>query len=250
MSLSNPLPGSLLHFHLLNYAIPRSAAAWSWTHLMKIILAAPWNSTYYHSVSELCRESHFQNPVTLQGELDVLPFRNEYCALGNGVDITDIECFVSSHVQSGAGGIEPFAIILDLFTRGRVAMGSQRITRTSSIQFDVSCSKATEVYDPAIGKCHPTISAPVDDSVNSTNASSCSEKLITLTDTDAFEYVSTDMLLITMKSTQWSSTHPMALLSSVLISLPTVRLLRPLIFFHSISLSSIQYPPTWVALCQ
>ena len=157
------------------------------------ILAAPWNSTYYHSVSELCRESHFQNPVTLQGELDALPFRNEYCALGNGVDITDIECFVSSHVQSGAGGIEPFAIILDLFARGRVAMGSQRITRTSSIQFGVSCSKATEVYDPAIGKCHPTVSAPVDDGVNSTNASSCSEKLITLTDTDAFEYVSTDM---------------------------------------------------------
>ena len=158
-------------------------------------LAAPWNSTYYHSVSELCRESHFQNPVGLKGELSAtLPFRNEYCALCNGVDITDIGCFVPPVFETSTGiGIipVPFTIILDLSGKGRIAMGSQR--RTNSI--NVSCSKATEVYDPAIGKCHLTVSTAGDYGLNSTNASSCLEKLIALTDPAAFEYVSTDMLL-------------------------------------------------------
>ena len=156
------------------------------------IIAAPWNSTYYHSVVDLCREGHFQNHVVLKKEFnDTIPFRNEYCALCNGVDIADIGCFAPPNFESSAGiGIAPtpFNVILDVFGKGRVATASH--TTASSI--DVSCSEATEVYDPVIGQCHPTVSTP--DDKNSSNAS-CSEKLIALTDPTAFEYVSTDTLL-------------------------------------------------------
>ena len=156
------------------------------------MLAIPWNSTYYHSIIDLCRESHFQNHVDLRVN-GTIPFRNEYCALCNGVEIGDMGCFAPPFFRESAGiGIEPapFTIILDIFGRGRVATDS--CTITSSI--DVSCSEATEVYDPVIGQCHLIVSAPDDDGMNNTNTS-CSEKLIALTDPTAFEYVSTDMLL-------------------------------------------------------
>ena len=155
------------------------------------ILPAPWNSTYYHSIVELCRESHFQNHVDLRVNRTI-PFRNEYCALCNGVDIGDMGCF-EPDLLGGAGigiGPAPFTIILDVFGRGKVATGSHTIA--SSI--DVSCSDTTEVFDPVIGRCHPIVSTPDDDGMNNTNAN-CSEKLIALTDPTAFEYVSTDMLL-------------------------------------------------------
>jgi hypothetical protein len=161
---------------------------------LKGILAASWNSTYYHRVVDLCRESHFQNHVVPQGMLNsTIPFRNEYCALCNGVEITDMECFAPPTFRDSAGfdiAPVPFIIILDVFGRGRVATGSHTIA--SSI--DVSCSEVTEVYDPVLGHCHPIVSTPDDDGVNSTNAN-CSEKLIALTDPTTFEYVSIDMLL-------------------------------------------------------
>ena len=156
------------------------------------IIAVPWNSSYYHSIANLCREGHFQNHIVLKGELNAIPYRNEYCALCNGAEIADIECFAGppdNRQSVGIGLLTPFNIVLDTFGKGRVATTSHE-----TVNFiDVSCSEATEVYDPVIEQCHPIVSIHDDDDKNSTN--NCSMKLIALTDPTVFEIVSTDMLL-------------------------------------------------------
>ena len=161
------------------------------------IMMTPWNSSYYHSVVNLCREGHFQNHVVLMGQLNSIPYRNEYCALCNGVDITDVGCFFGppDNEPSVGIGITPFNIVLDIFGNGRVATVS--FMTVSSI--DVFCSEAAEVYDPVIEQCRPIVSripflydSALDAGENSTN---CSGELIALTDPTAFEFVSTDVLV-------------------------------------------------------
>ena len=154
-----------------------------------------WNSSYYHSVVNLCR-GHFQNHVVLKGGLSSIPYRNEYCALCNGVDITDIGCFIEPFepINPNASippypGPTPFNIILDIFGNGRVATASYE-TISSVLVF---CSECTEVYDPAIEQCRPIVSRR-DIDENST-WSNCLGELIALTDPTAFEFISTDVLI-------------------------------------------------------
>ena len=158
------------------------------------IIAGLWNSSYYHSVANLCREGHFQNHVVPMGEHNATPYRNEYCALCNGVDIADIECFAGppDNQPSMGIGITPFNIVLDAFGKGRVATTSH-----GTVNFiDVSCSEATEVYDPVIEQCRPTVFIPDDGALDDDKNSNCSTKLIALTDPTVFEFVSTDNMLL------------------------------------------------------
>ena len=165
------------------------------------LMMTSWNSSYYHSVVNLCREGHFQNHIVLKGGLSSIPYRNEYCALCNGVDITDIGCFIGPFepINQNASipnlGPTPFNIIMDIFGNGRVATASYE-TMSSVLVF---CSERTEVYDPATEQCRPIVSRRVNNSLldideNST-WSNCSGELIALTDPTAFEFISTDVLI-------------------------------------------------------
>ena len=146
------------------------------------IMMIPWNSSYYHSVVNLCREGHFQNHVVLMGQLNSIPYRNEYCALCNGVDITDIECFKKLPIYHSPPNFPPaFNIVLDIFGNGGANFKPIK----------VFCSEAAEVYDPVIEQCHPIVNK----TSNVNESTNCLGELINLLDSTPFEFVSTDMLL-------------------------------------------------------
>ena len=164
------------------------------------IMLTPWNSSYYQSVVDLCREGHFQNHVVLFGALNLSPYRNKYCALCNGIDVTDIECFTGPPSNRNGVGIgpamtvAPLNIILDIFGNGRIATKSFMTTGF----IEVSCPAATEVYDPVIAHCRPIVNTNdygVDTNGNGSSGNCSSEKLIALMDPSVFEFVSTDILI-------------------------------------------------------
>ena len=153
---------------------------------LNVLMMTPWNSSYYYNVVNHCREGRFQNHVVLKGELSSIPYRNEYCALCNGVDITDIECFKIIVIGPPPDNVSmdfppEFNIVLDIFGNGGANFKP----------INVFCSEAAEVYDPVIEQCHPIVNK----TSNVNESTNCLGELINLLDSTAFEFVSTDMLL-------------------------------------------------------
>ena len=176
---------------------------------LETVTMKPWNSSYYSQLKALCTEGHFQSQVIRSGEQDSIPYRNEYCALCNGVDPLSIECFRGPPGNSYITNLlptesviygTPFSITLDVYGSGRVIVTS--FFRTTTI--DISCSAAAEVYDPVVEQCRPTLIQECGNSNHtllhttldsSRNCTQCMGDLIALMDSATFEFTNSNTLL-------------------------------------------------------
>ena len=117
----------------------------------------------YSNTSRLCMDGPYSMVTT-----DTKTFRNQYCALCNGVSPDILQCFsppdpfdwclknLSSDNDGGLGiaatdGV-PFSLVLDINGDGQVIVHSDVITSTVAI----SCSQ-DEIFDPVLSECRPTL---------------------------------------------------------------------------------------------
>ena len=95
----------------------------------------------------------------ISGTLSV-PYRNQYCAICNGVDInhTELECYtltvsiLSNIFVSVFEGPPPFSLVLDIHGNGIIVAHSGVISTT----VPVTCSSG-EVFDPVSDQCRPSV---------------------------------------------------------------------------------------------
>ena len=137
----------------------------------------------YQTIVDLCATG----PQNLVGETPTA-YRNQYCALCNGLRLSAVNCFVpdNSDGPRERPGI-PFTLFLDVNGGGLIAT-SNRITTTVT----VSCTDG-QVYDITSNQCRNTVC--FNDMVSVDCSLECNESLIELNETDAIQYVGDGSIL-------------------------------------------------------
>ena len=168
-------------------------------HKLINVTGSEWNIETYSNVVSRCIDSEYQNLVigNMENEnlvdeyLDFdLPYRNEYCALCNGMNLSSTECFTS---EGGFGCIAgtSFSVLFDIHGDGSVVVHTEHVSTT----VQVDCLE-TQVYDPVIEGCRKKIAinidhlfAPINDTIKDCNGS-----LIVLNETDYFTLTERSMV--------------------------------------------------------
>ena len=157
------------------------------------------NQERYNELVQNCTQGPF-NLVTESWDSSSLPYRNQYCALCNGIDPTTVDCFVL--VTIGCEDRGSFTMFMDIHRDG-INVRSNVITTTVS----VTCP-SSEIFDPVSSDCRPsvcpegyTLNGGVcslrNATTNTTEAFSCPDGLLPaeLNDTDYTELGNDTVLL-------------------------------------------------------
>ena len=160
--------------------------------LLNIDTVNMWNSSYYDTTKDLCTQGRFQYQVIQrENNLSTFPYRNEYCALCNGVSQLSIDCFQPPDVTPSLDFTTPFRIVLNMFGTGRVMDSSSQMPNS----IHVFCSSNTEVYDPVTKHCRPVVIQDCKDVGDEDNCTQCMGNLIALNRSTPYVLVNADMLL-------------------------------------------------------
>ena len=118
-----------------------------------------WKQEIYDQVFNQCVNGSYNlvyRPQTIRTPA-TMPFRNQYCALCNGINPNkiDLDCYPPPHLDERCSNLEeiPFNLLLDIHRDGQVVVSSEVITTTITVTCD-----SGEVYDPVLRACRATIS--------------------------------------------------------------------------------------------
>lgn len=137
-----------------------------------------WDNVKYLDIISRCTQSKYQNLVV--ENYDETPYRNEYCALCNGINMTTVECYQPASDHLCVAGISS-TILLNLLNNGRILVHTEQLSST----VEVNCNQ-TQVYDPVRKECQQKFDinqllAPANDTIVVCNGS-----FVLLNETDTF----------------------------------------------------------------
>ena len=154
------------------------------------------NQQRYNDLVQNCTQGPYSF-VTESESPSSQPYRNQYCAMCNGIDPTTVNCYEGPDISDMEGNTTSsldaivrgsFSLVLDIHRDG-INVRSEVITTTVS----VTCS-SSEIFDPISNACRPTVCPEGNVGVcsfrnatrNTTEAFSCPDGLrpAVLNDTD------------------------------------------------------------------
>ena len=145
-----------------------------------------FNDSYYESLVEGCMNG-FENLVQeIGGRSPEFKFRNEYCALCNGIGEVNITC---AEPPNTLGFMVSFTIVLDVNQDG---ISFTTLSETYTV--NVSC-EANEVFDPVTEQCRETIESILEGLPATQTNFNCTDTLIALGQNDTFEMINSSTIL-------------------------------------------------------
>ena len=128
---------------------------------LEVVTGNVWDQEMYDHVFNQCVNGPYSlvyRPRNV-GTPATIPFRNQYCALCNGINPneTELDCYSPPNLDNRCSDLAiagiPFNLLLDIHRDGQVVVTSEVITTTITVTCD-----SGEVYDPILRACRATVS--------------------------------------------------------------------------------------------